>query len=83
MQLATGAWFEPDDRTADKTMCIHGNPNILTRDVGTSKLAQGSTGQLAKVEVERFAGQLPPVRIFEEMRFLDDAGGFSTKASHR
>jgi biotin/methionine sulfoxide reductase len=70
MQLATGAWFEPDDRTADKAMCIHGNPNILTHDIGTSRLAQGSTGQLTRVDVERFAGELPPVRIFETMRFL-------------
>lgn len=69
MQLATGAWFEPDDPAADKTMCIHGNPNILTRDVGTSQLAQGSTGQLTRVEVERFANEPPPVRIFEGMSF--------------
>lgn len=73
MQLATGAWFEPDDPNADKAMCVHGNPNILTRDIGTSQLAQGSTGQLTRVEVERFAGEAPPVRIFEAMRFVDDA----------
>jgi biotin/methionine sulfoxide reductase len=24
--------------------CVHGNPNVLTRDVGTSSLAQGCTG---------------------------------------
>ncbi|CVI22049.1 Biotin sulfoxide reductase [Agrobacterium fabacearum CFBP 5771] len=69
MQLATGAWFEPHDRHAEQAMCIHGNPNILTRDIGTSKLAQGSTGQITRVEVERFAGEAPPVRIFEKMTF--------------
>jgi biotin/methionine sulfoxide reductase len=69
MQLATGAWFEPDDAAADDAMCIHGNPNILTRDIGTSKLAQGCTGQITTVEVERFAGDLPPIRIFEPMAF--------------
>jgi biotin/methionine sulfoxide reductase len=53
-------------------MCIHGNPNILTRDIGTSQLAQGSTGQLTKVEVERFVGELPPVQIFERMKFISD-----------
>ncbi len=71
MQLATGAWFEPHDPHADKPMCVHGNPNILTRDIGTSKLAQGSTGQLTRVEVEKFTGEIPPVRIFEPMRFAD------------
>lgn len=69
MQLATGAWFEPHDPQAEHAMCIHGNPNILTRDIGTSKLAQGSTGQITRVEVKRFAGDAPPVRIFEKMTF--------------
>ena len=73
MQLATGAWFEPDDAAADKAMCVHGNPNILTRDVGTSQLAQASTGQLTRVEVERFVGEPPPVRIFETMKFMEGA----------
>lgn len=73
MQLATGAWFEPENAAADKTMCVHGNPNILTRDVGTSQLAQGSTGQLTKVEVERFVGEPPPVQIFETMKFMESA----------
>jgi biotin/methionine sulfoxide reductase len=73
MQLATGAWFEPDDPIADKSMCIHGNPNILTRDLGTSRMAQGSTGQLTTVQVERFVGEPPPVRIFEGMRFAGNA----------
>ncbi|MBY5828873.1 molybdopterin-dependent oxidoreductase [Rhizobium leguminosarum] len=73
MQLATGAWFEPDDAAADKAMCVHGNPNILTRDVGTSQLAQASTGQLTRVEVVRFVGEPPPVRIFETMKFVEGA----------
>jgi biotin/methionine sulfoxide reductase len=73
MQLATGAWFEPENAAADKAMCVHGNPNILTRDLGTSQLAQGSTGQLTKVEVERFVGEPPPVQILETMKFRESA----------
>jgi biotin/methionine sulfoxide reductase len=69
MQLSTGAWFEPDDPESQNAMCVHGNPNILTRDIGTSSLAQGCTGQITTVEVERFSGELPPVRIFEKMAF--------------
>jgi biotin/methionine sulfoxide reductase len=75
MQLATGAWFEPDDAGADRAMCIHGNPNILTRDIGTSKLAQGCTGQITRVEVERFSDEAPPVRIFEKMKFVKTGEG--------
>ncbi len=65
MQLATGAWYDPLDPAAERPFCVHGNPNVLTRDIGTSRLAQGCTGQLTVVEVERFDGPLPPVKIFD------------------
>jgi biotin/methionine sulfoxide reductase len=65
VQLATGAWYDPLDPAAEPPFCVHGNPNVLTRDAGTSRLAQGCTGQLALVEVERFDGVLPPIRAFE------------------
>ena len=51
VQLATGAWFDPLDAT-DPPTCLAGNPNALTRDRGTSSLAQACTGQLTLVEVE-------------------------------
>ena len=47
VQLSTGAWHDPDDPASDKPLCVHGNPNVLTRDAGTSRLAQGCTGQLS------------------------------------
>jgi biotin/methionine sulfoxide reductase len=65
VQLATGAWYDPEDPEDDRPLCVHGNPNVLTRDVGTSALAQGCTGQLTVVEVERFRGNLPPIRAFD------------------
>ncbi len=64
VQLPTGAWFDPEDPNEDGSLCVHGNPNVLTRDVGTSALAQGCTGQLSCVQVEKFTGNLPPVRAF-------------------
>jgi len=64
VQLSTGAWFDPDDASAEIAMCVHGNPNVLTRDIGTSRLSQGCSGQHALVEVERFDGPVPPVRAF-------------------
>jgi biotin/methionine sulfoxide reductase len=60
VQLSTGAWFDPDSTG----MCRHGNPNVVTRDLGTSSLAQGCSGQLALVEVEAYAA-VPPVQAFE------------------
>ena len=65
VQLATGAWYDPEDPAADKPVCAHGNPNVLTRDIGTSRLAQGCTGQLTLVEIERFDGPLLPVKAFD------------------
>ena len=56
VQLATGAWYDPEDPAAETPLCVHGNPNVLTRDAGTSRLAQGCTGQLTLVEIERFDG---------------------------
>lgn len=61
-QIATGAWFDQSREHATETFCIHGNPNAVTRDAGTSRLAQGSTGQLTLVQIERFDKEpLPPV----------------------
>jgi biotin/methionine sulfoxide reductase len=62
VQLATGAWYDPLDPADPDTPCVHGNPNVLTFDRGTSPLAQGCAGQHALVEVERWTGPLPPVR---------------------
>lgn len=56
VQLATGAWFKPFVDRNLGTICGAGNPNMLTRDVGTSSLAQGCTGQLAMVEIENYQG---------------------------
>ncbi len=65
IQLPTGAWYDPENPEEDGSLCVHGNPNVLTADKGTSNLAQGCTGQLTTVEVERFNGNLPPIRAFD------------------
>ncbi|BCN68604.1 biotin transporter BioY [Prescottella equi] len=65
VQLSTGAWYDPLDPYDPNSMCVHGNPNVLTADVGSSRLAHGCTGQHVLVEVERFDGALPPIKAFE------------------
>lgn len=59
VQLPTGAWWDPTDVDG---LCRSGNPNVLTRDLGTSSLAQGPTAQTCLVEVEAFVGSPPPAR---------------------
>ncbi len=65
VQLSTGAWYDPLDPADPDAMCVHGNPNVLTFDRGTSKLAQGCSGQHALVQVERWTGPLPPIRAYD------------------
>ncbi|CAN3128492.1 Dimethyl sulfoxide/trimethylamine N-oxide reductase [Mycobacterium sp. smrl_JER01] len=65
VQLSTGAWFDPADPTDPDSMCVHGNPNMLTDDVGTSSLAHGCTGAHALVQVEKYTGAPPPVRAHQ------------------
>ncbi|MDO6586694.1 molybdopterin-dependent oxidoreductase [Salipiger sp. 1_MG-2023] len=47
--LPTGAWYGDPGGQIDP----NGNPNVLTRDVGTSRLAQGCSAHSALVEVSR------------------------------
>ena len=65
VQLATGAWFDPLNPAEIGSLDKHGNPNVLTLDKGTSKLAQCSVAQTALVEVERFDDEPPPITVFE------------------
>jgi biotin/methionine sulfoxide reductase len=53
VDLPTGAWYDPIDPSVPGSPCRHGNPNVLTRDEGTSPLAQGPVAQSCLVEVER------------------------------
>jgi biotin/methionine sulfoxide reductase len=69
VQLPTGAWWDPVEAGG---LCRAGNPNVLTRDVGTSRLAQGPSAQTCLVEVERFVGDPPTVRAHEHPRLLAD-----------
>ncbi|EUB99852.1 Trimethylamine-N-oxide reductase (cytochrome c) [Rhizobium sp. CF080] len=65
INLSTGAWFDPIEHDVNRTECRHGNPNTVTRDVGTSKLAQGCSGQVTIVDVCRYDGPLPPIQAYD------------------
>lgn len=67
VQLSTGSWYDPDRRG----MCKHGNPNVLTRDKGTSRLAQGPSAHTCLVEVARYEGDPPPVTAFDPPVFCE------------
>ncbi len=71
VQMSTGSWYDPDERG----LCKHGNPNVLTRDKGTSRLAQGPSAHTCLVEVERYRGEPPPVTAFDAPAFCDRTPG--------
>ena len=63
-QIATGAWYDPLTPTSPGSLEVHGNPNVVTRDKGTSKLAQATSALSCLVEIEKFTGALPSVTAF-------------------
>lgn len=71
VQLPTGAWWDPEEPDG---LCRSGNPNVLTRDVGTSSLAQGPTAQTCLVQVEQVDGSPPRVRAHDKPALIGDRG---------
>jgi biotin/methionine sulfoxide reductase len=62
--MATGSWYDPVDGSP-LALERHGNPNVLSFDAGTSKLAQGPSALSVLVEVEKWRGDAPAVKVFE------------------
>ena len=60
--LSTGAWFDPNYALNTE---VHGNPNVLTNDVGTSSLGQGPTSHTTLIEIKKANNQeIADVMIF-------------------
>jgi biotin/methionine sulfoxide reductase len=71
--LWTGAWYDPDFSHPD-ARDRHGNPNVLTHDLRTSRLSQGPAAHSAFVELRRLRGVLPPVMAHEPPPFTRKLG---------
>ncbi len=63
VRLPTGATFDPVP--GGERLDVHGNPNAVTRDVGTSRLGQGCAAQSCLVEIAVWTGDVPPVTAFK------------------
>ncbi|PCI52490.1 MAG: Asp-tRNA(Asn)/Glu-tRNA(Gln) amidotransferase GatCAB subunit C [Alphaproteobacteria bacterium] len=68
--LPTGSWYDPEEPGELGSLDVHGNPNILTRDVGTSKLSQGPSAQSCLVDIEKYDKPLPKVKIHEPPKII-------------
>ena len=65
VRIATGAWWDPDQIGSAQALDRHGNPNSLTRDLGSSSLGQGCSAQSCLVQVEKYLGEPPELQAFK------------------
>ena len=75
--LATGAWYDPQFVNG-RRLEVHGNPNVLTLDKGCSGLSQGNIAHTALVFVEKWEGELPPLKVNTPPEFVKRAEVKST-----
>ena len=73
IQIATGAWLDPENPNADRLVCKHGNPNMVTHDRPTSSLAQGPAAMSCLTRVEKYVGAPPEVSAYEPPVIDNDA----------
>jgi trimethylamine-N-oxide reductase (cytochrome c) len=64
IQLQEGAWYDPQEPGKPDTLCKYGDPNVLSRDIGTSRLSQSTSAHTAMAEVEKYQGTPPAVTVF-------------------
>ena len=62
--LPTGAWLDVIDIDGRK-VDVHGNPNVLTKDKGSSQLSQGNSAHTTLVHIRKWQGNLPPVAVLD------------------
>jgi biotin/methionine sulfoxide reductase len=70
VRLSTGSWFDPASWEVNGSLEKNGNPNVLTLDVGASRLSQGCTAQTCLVEIEKWHGATPQVTAYDLPRFV-------------
>lgn len=61
VSLPTGAWYCPDEVDGPDSLEYHGNPNVLTLDIGSSSLAQGTIAHSCLVDIQPYNGPVPDV----------------------
>ncbi|MCL1137787.1 trimethylamine-N-oxide reductase TorA [Shewanella pneumatophori] len=71
IRIEEGAWYGPVGEDGSKeggakigAICSYGDPNTLTLDIGTSKLAQACSAYTCLVDYEKYQGKVPAVSSF-------------------
>lgn len=66
VRINEGGWYDPMEPGVEGSLCKHGNVNMLTIDIPTSKLASGNSAHTALVDIEKYTGKLPEVSLFKQ-----------------
>ena len=69
--ISTGSWYDPAEPNDPKSMCKHGNPNVLSPDIGTSKLGQGPAAHSCLVEIEIYDGPTQDITAFNPPEIIE------------
>jgi len=64
LRLPEGGWYDPAAPGKVGGVDKEGSANVLTLDIGTSKLAQGNVAHTALVQVEKYVGTPPAVTAY-------------------
>ncbi|WP_026958049.1 trimethylamine-N-oxide reductase TorA [Aliagarivorans taiwanensis] len=63
VRIHEGAWYGPEDEKMG-ALDTYGDPNTVTLDLGSSKLAQATSANTCLVSIEKFQGTAPAVTAF-------------------
>ena len=64
LRVSEGGWYDPLEGGKPGTLCRYGDVNVLTMDIGSSKLGQGNCGHSASADVEKYQGPQVTVEVF-------------------
>ncbi len=64
IRVCEGAWYDPAEPGKAGTLCKYGDINVLTPDIGTSKLAQSNCAHTLIVQMEKYTGPALEVTVF-------------------
>ena len=67
--ICEGAWYDPEV-LGEKSLCKHGCVNVLTRDKGTSSIAQSNCGHTILANLEKYKGEIKPITAFSKPKIL-------------
>jgi biotin/methionine sulfoxide reductase len=68
ISLPTGAWLDLREIDGER-ICVHGNPNMLTLDQGSTSLSQGNIAHTTLVRVSKWDKPVPEIHVHSQPRF--------------